>query len=104
MKKIHIQYLSHDHKTLIHAVRWIPDTEVRGILQISHGMVEFIERYEDFARYMTERGFLVTGNDHLGHGESVRNRDQYGFFAEKNEYGAASGSASASAEDEGAVS
>ena len=26
----------------------------------------------------------MTGNDHLGHGESVRNRDQYGFFAEKN--------------------
>ena len=84
MKKIHIQYLSHDHKTLIHAVRWIPDGEVKGILQISHGMTEFIERYENFAEYMTEKGFLVTGNDHLGHGESIRNKEQYGFFSEKN--------------------
>lgn len=84
MKKVHIQYLSHDHKTLIHAVRWIPDQEVKGILQISHGMVEFIERYEEFAEYMTKRGFLVTGNDHLGHGESIRSKEQYGFFNEKN--------------------
>lgn len=84
MKKVHIQYLSHDHKTLIHAVRWIPDQEVKGILQISHGMVEFIERYEEFAEYMTKKGFLVTGNDHLGHGDSVRSKDQYGFFNEKN--------------------
>ena len=84
MKKVHIQYLSHDHKTLIHAVRWIPDQEVRGILQISHGMVEFIERYEEFAESMTKKGFLVTGNDHLGHGESIRSKEQYGFFAEKN--------------------
>lgn len=84
MKKVHIQYLSHDHKTLIHAVRWIPDKEVKGILQISHGMVEFIERYEEFAEYMTKKGFLVTGNDHLGHGDSVRSKEQYGFFNEKN--------------------
>lgn len=84
MKKIHIQYLSHDHKTLIHAVRWVPDGKVKGVLQISHGMVEFIERYEEFAKYMTERGFLVTGNDHLGHGESIRSKEKFGFFSEKN--------------------
>ena len=42
----HFTYHSADHRTKIHAVEWIPEGDVRGILQISHGMVEFIERYD----------------------------------------------------------
>lgn len=68
----------------IHAVRYIPKCEIRGILQISHGMVEYIERYEDFANYLCEYGFLVVGNDHRGHGCSVESDNDYGYFAEKN--------------------
>ncbi|MDO4516417.1 MAG: alpha/beta fold hydrolase [Bacillota bacterium] len=72
----------------IHAVRWIPRGEVRAVLQISHGMVEYIERYEDFACYLAERGFLVTGNDHLGHGGSIRTEEDFGYFAEPDGNGA----------------
>lgn len=84
MKREHFTYLSNDHVTFIHAVRWIPDGKIRGILQISHGMVEFVERYEEFASYLAEKGILVTGNDHLGHGESVRSEQDFGYFAEEN--------------------
>ena len=42
-------YLSADGKTKIHACRWIPDEPPRAILQIAHGMVEYIDRYEPFA-------------------------------------------------------
>lgn len=68
--------------TEIHGVRYIPEGEIRGVLQISHGMVEYIERYEDFACYLADRGILVTGNDHLGHGGSIRTKEDYGYFAE----------------------
>ena len=84
MLKEHFTYLSNDHTTLIHAVRWIPDGEIRAILQISHGMVEFVERYEGFASFLAKEGILVTGNDHLGHGESIRSKEDYGYFAEEN--------------------
>lgn len=86
-------YPSADQKTNIHAVEWIPDGEVTGILQIAHGMVEFIERYEEFARFLNERGILVVGNDHLGHGASVSSHVEgepfritrdHGYFAEKD--------------------
>lgn len=80
----HFTYGSSDHLTEIHAVAWIPEGEILGILQISHGMVEFIERYDEFARYLCGRGMLVVGNDHLGHGASVRSDAHYGFFAEEN--------------------
>ena len=46
-------YTSRDAVTKIHAIEWIPDGEVKGILQICHGMVEYIDRYDDFAKYMT---------------------------------------------------
>lgn len=78
-------YTSGDGHTKIHAVEWRPETGRPGaILQIFHGMVEYIERYEDFASYLTEKGFLVVGHDHLGHGASVVSKEDWGYFAEKN--------------------
>lgn len=75
-------YPSADKKTQIHAVSYVPDGQIKAILQIAHGMVEHIKRYEDFALFLNERGILVTGNDHLGHGESICTKDDYGYFAE----------------------
>ena len=56
MMKKDFYYLSRDGKTQIHAIKWIPKGEIRGILQICHGMVEYIERYDEFASYMCEQG------------------------------------------------
>lgn len=76
---------SADGRTKIHAVEWKPEhVEVKGVLQIFHGMVEFIDRYEEFAEFLTEQGFFVTGHDHLGHGLSITSKEDYGFFREKN--------------------
>ena len=55
-----------------------------SVLQIVHGMAEYIDRYDNFAKYMTEHGFNVIGHDHLGHGHSVSDERDYGFFAEEN--------------------
>lgn len=67
----------------IHIIEWKPEGEVRGILQISHGMIEYIDRYDRFARFMTEKDFLVIGNDHLGHGETAAG-NKYGYFTPKD--------------------
>ncbi len=85
MKTTQFTFPSKDGKTILHAVRWSPDDgKYTAVLQITHGMVEYVERYADFAKYLTERGFLVVGHDHLGHGYSVSGAAEYGFFAEKN--------------------
>ena len=62
---------SADGKTAIHAVEWLPEGDIAAVLQISHGVSEYILRYEPFAIWLTERGFAVIGHDHLGHGDSV---------------------------------
>ena len=74
---------SKDGNTEIHTIEWKPEGHVKAVLQLSHGMVEYVDRYSDFAQYLCDKGFYVVGNDHLGHGKSVQSKSEYGFFNEK---------------------
>lgn len=58
--------------------------DIRGVVQISHGMCDYFNRYTPFAKYLCSLGFVVCGNDHLGHGSSVSRPGELGFFAPKN--------------------
>lgn len=69
-------------KNRIHARKCVPDVEPRAVVQIAHGIAEYIDRYDAFMAYLAENGFVAVGNDHLGHGKSVAGADQLGFFAE----------------------
>jgi len=64
----------------IHACRWEPDGAPRGIVQIVHGIAEYVHRYDDFARFLTQQGFLVVGEDHMGHGLSISGKATKGYF------------------------
>lgn len=65
-------FLSSDGRTQLHGAQWTPaDREPIAVLQIAHGVAEHILRYDDFARYLNDRGILVAGHDHLGHGKSL---------------------------------
>ena len=77
-------YPSGDEQTKIHGIVWRPETDVKAVLQICHGMVEYIDRYNDFAQYLAERGVCVVGHDHLGHGKSVQSEEHLGFFHESH--------------------
>ncbi len=71
----------------IHQIRYYvyaPAEPPRAILQISHGMCEYIERYEEFADALCRHGFLVCGNDHLGHGPMAKESGDLGYFGPKD--------------------
>ena len=57
-----------------------PDCAPIGIVQISHGMCEHKERYLDFMNELAHQGYLCVIHDHRGHGKSVKNRDDLGYF------------------------
>jgi alpha-beta hydrolase superfamily lysophospholipase len=84
VRKEELTYKSRDRQTTLHAIRWIPEGEPIAILQIIHGMQEYVDRYEEFANYLAERGILVIGNDHLGHGGSVGDKGTKGFFCKED--------------------
>lgn len=76
---------SADGRTTIDAVKWIPENgKYHAILQISHGMIEYIDRYKLFAEFLNNHGYLVVGHNHLGHGASVVSEEEWGYFAEKD--------------------
>ena len=74
MNRRDFYYPSADGRTTIHAVEWTSENvrHYKGIIQIAHGLSEHIGLYEPIAKYFTDKGFIVRGNDHLGHGYSVR--------------------------------
>ncbi len=85
MKKEELYFDSRDGKSRIHALRYTPEEGApRGVVQMIHGMAEYAERYEAFAEYLTKKGFVVTGEDHLGHGKSVPEGGVYGYFCEQD--------------------
>jgi len=61
-------------------MEWLPQGQPRAVVQIVHGVAEYVGRYDHVARFLTERGFLVCGEDHLGHGKTVDD-GKYGYFS-----------------------
>lgn len=69
----------------IHGCRWVPEQEIRAVMQIVHGIAEHVERYAGFAEFLNSLGVLVVAEDHMGHGKSVQDGKlgcfQGGWFA-----------------------
>lgn len=71
-------------KNNIHARMCVPDAEPRAIVQIIHGIAEYIDRYDEFMSFLADNGIIAVGTDHLGHGKSIESEEQTGFFAYDN--------------------
>ena len=85
MIKNDITFLSSNKKTNIHAIICQPKNgQFTRIIQIIHGLCEYIERYLPFIEYLATKGFIVVGHDHLGHGQSIKSPDDLGYFGEPN--------------------
>lgn len=73
---------SHDKKLKLSVYLEGPDNEneIKAIIQFSHGMSEHKERYLDFIHFLSRNGYLCVIHDHRGHGDSVKSKDDYGYF------------------------
>ena len=65
---------------MIHCCRWMPEEQPKAVVQIVHGIAEFVERYDDFARFLNSQGYLVVAEDHMGHGQSIGKEGIRGYF------------------------
>ena len=75
-------FLSSDGKNQVHVQEWLPDSGLpRGVVQLVHGIAEYVGRYHDFACFLADHGFYVVGDDHLGHGKTAANADELGYTA-----------------------
>lgn len=79
-------YLKGTQGKKMYCKRWInrSNTEPKAVIQIAHGMAEHIDRYDDFARFMVQKGYVVFGNDHRGHGKTPDKSEVFGHLSDKN--------------------
>ena len=78
------KYPSADGVRTVNATVYLPHKEPKAVVQISHGMCEYIDRYQPFMTYLAEHDFLVCGNDHIGHGRSIGSPIMKGDFGPEN--------------------
>ena len=74
---------SSDEKTQLHGYIWTPEGDVKAVVQLVHGMEEYIARYDEFANVLAKNGYAVIGHDHLGHGQSVTSEEELSYFAKE---------------------
>jgi alpha-beta hydrolase superfamily lysophospholipase len=75
---------SSDGTNSVHTRLWQPDTSPVAVVQLVHGVAEHIGRYDAFARFLAEHGYVVAGDDHLGHGLTAQNEQALGWFGDSD--------------------
>lgn len=81
MKKEYIKIQSACDGLPLSLAIYRPEQEnIRGVVQLSHGMAEHKERYYPLMEFLAEHGFASAINDHRGHGESVKSKEDWGYF------------------------
>lgn len=73
-------FLQLDDATCLHCCAWLPEIPPVAVVQIIHGVAEYVARYDHFASFLARRGYLVVGEDHAGHGKSVGEHDLKGYL------------------------
>jgi alpha-beta hydrolase superfamily lysophospholipase len=68
----------------IFVYKWSPEPglEPRAVVQVAHGAAEHALRYERFARFLNQHGFVVYADDHRGHGKTAGSLDKAGICGE----------------------
>ena len=64
----------------IACVKWSGQHNIRGVVQIAHGLGEHIGRYAELAETLVHENFVVYGNDHRGHGLTAKASGSFGEF------------------------
>ncbi|WP_319418033.1 alpha/beta hydrolase [Virgibacillus necropolis] len=66
----------------VYVKKWYKQNQKpKAIVQLAHGMVEHINRYDTFAKYLLENDIFLYGNDHRGHGKTGEKQGKLGYFA-----------------------
>jgi len=83
--KITSDWIRMEDQIEVYVKKWEDENIVpHAIVQISHGMAEHIERYDEFATFLVSKGIFVYSNDHRGHGHTGERAGLHGYFSDKD--------------------
>lgn len=78
-------FTSSNGKNTVQGYIYTPKGEAAAVIQLSHGMCDYIGRYLPLIEALTDAGYAVAGSDHIGHGASVADENEYGYFGKRGE-------------------
>ena len=84
VKKTEASFLGSDGVHQIFYTVYEPENP-KAVYQIAHGMAEHFGRYEDFCLFLADNGFVVCGDDHIGHGRTGKAVGELGYYGEVND-------------------
>ena len=84
MKEENIKIISNQDSLELDCLLIKPNKEIKAIVEIAHGMNEHKERYIDFMKFLAKNGYASFIHDHRGHGKSIKNNNDLGYFYEEN--------------------
>lgn len=72
-----IKFTAQDNKKII-CTLWDDVKHPVGVVQIIHGMDEHVSRYNRFAKFLNNNGYIVFGDDHRAHGRTATDISKIG--------------------------
>jgi alpha-beta hydrolase superfamily lysophospholipase len=76
-------YPSYNGRDTIKAWIYVPIRKPIGIVQVVHGLGEHSRRYLHLILKLNEAGFVVSADDHVGHGKTAADSDTWGDYGDK---------------------
>lgn len=82
------RYYNLSQNGTIKGYKWASETieNIKGIVVISHGMAEHINRYDEFAQELCKSGYIVFGHNHRGHKDSILTDEDYGYMSDEDNF------------------
>ncbi len=79
-----VTFPSADGKHTVYTEIYTPKNKTaRGIVELSHGMIDHPGRYLTLIERLTDEGYIFAGHHHLGHGKTAGCEEDLGFFADR---------------------
>ena len=87
MERTCVPIPSNDKNAIMHLEIDAPENKnnLKGLIQICHGMTEYMGRYADFAQFFTSHGYIIFGNDIISHGRSITTKSSCLYLSNWND-------------------
>ena len=78
-----IQFQSFNERDTIYGWLYVPACAYKGVVQLVHGYAEHSRRYLHLIVSLMEAGYIVTADDHVGHGKTAAENNTWGDWGDK---------------------
>lgn len=77
-----VKFLSFNKRDFVYGWIYVPAAKPKGIVQLIHGYGEHSRRYLHMISAFVDAGYIVSADDHVGHGKTALENNTWGDWGE----------------------